>query len=265
MPKRPRKPKTDRAGRPTRGAAEPTAGIRIIGGTLGGRRLRYQGDPRTRPMKDRLRESVFNLIGPAVRGKHALDLFAGTGALGIEALSRGEPRATLIEQHRPTAAMIRQNLVELGVAEQAEVVAGNVFIWWRRQQGAGFGIQGSETDAERHAPESSNPQIPKSLNPFQAAAANREPDMHSSSLVPHPSSLSPALAGVLFAALRLLRRAPGGDAGADRRAAAGGAAESIFVVEADNRFDFQTLPEPSAWNVRSYPPAVVGIRRGGAG
>ena len=42
-------------------------------------------------------------------------------------------------------------------------------------------------------------------------------------------------------------------------------AESIFVVEADNRFDFQTLPEPSAWDVRSYPPAVVGIRRGGAG
>ncbi len=264
MPKRQRKPKTDRAGRPTRGAAEPTAGIRIIGGTLGGRRLRYQGDPRTRPMKDRLRESVFNLIGPAVRGKHALDLFAGTGALGIEALSRGALRATLIEQHRPTAAMIRQNLVELGVAEQAEVVAGNVFIWWRRQQGSGLRAQGAGADAERRAPESSNPQIPKSPNPFQAAAANPEPDLHPS-LTPHPSPLS--LPWLVFCSPPyafyverqeemleliggLLQAAP---------------AESIFVVEADDRFDFQTLPEPSAWNVRSYPPAVVGIRRGGAG
>ena len=58
----------------------PVVGLRIIGGSLRGRRLQYTGDLRTRPMKDRVRESVFNLIGPAVVGSHAIDLFAGTGA-----------------------------------------------------------------------------------------------------------------------------------------------------------------------------------------
>ncbi len=84
-------------------------------------------------MKDRLREAIFNLVGPSIRGAHALDLFAGTGALALEALSRGADRATLIEQHNPTANVIRQNVAELGVDGQAEVVVGNVFIWWKRQ------------------------------------------------------------------------------------------------------------------------------------
>ncbi len=75
-------------GRPGRDAAKTVAGVRIIGGQLRGRRINYSGDARTRPMKDRLREAIFNLIGPSIRGKHVLDLFAGTGALALEALSR---------------------------------------------------------------------------------------------------------------------------------------------------------------------------------
>src|SRR5262245_7614130 len=63
--------------------------LRIIGGTLRHRKLLYSGDQRTRPMKDRVREAVFNLVGPDVVGQHAIDLFAGTGALGFEAISRG--------------------------------------------------------------------------------------------------------------------------------------------------------------------------------
>jgi 16S rRNA (guanine966-N2)-methyltransferase len=59
----------------------PVAGLRVIGGSYRGRRLHYTGDFRTRPMKDRLREAVFNLLGREVAGKHAIDLFAGTGAL----------------------------------------------------------------------------------------------------------------------------------------------------------------------------------------
>lgn len=94
-----------------------------------GRRIHYSGDERTRPMKDRLREAIFNLIGPDIQGKHALDLFAGTGALAFEALSRGAARATLIERHFPTAAAIRRTAAELGLAEQAEVVAADVFLW----------------------------------------------------------------------------------------------------------------------------------------
>ncbi|MBI3839341.1 MAG: RsmD family RNA methyltransferase [Planctomycetia bacterium] len=108
------------------------AELRIIGGTMRGRKLLYSGDPRTRPMKDRVREAVFNLVGPEVAGKHAIDLFAGTGALGLEALSRGAARATFIEQHFPTAALIRQNAAQLGVADRCDVLPANTFIWARR-------------------------------------------------------------------------------------------------------------------------------------
>lgn len=115
-----------------RDTVDSIAGLRIIGGRFRGRKLLYSGDRRTRPMKDRLREAIFNLIGPAVRGSHAIDLFAGTGALGLEAVSRGADRATLIEQHHPTAALIRQNAASLEIADRVEVVPGNAFIWFRR-------------------------------------------------------------------------------------------------------------------------------------
>lgn len=93
----------------------------------------YSGDPRTRPMKDRVREAVFNLLGPAVRDTHAIDLFAGTGALGLEAISRGAASATLVEQHFPTARIIEQNIAVLQIAESASVVAANVFAWVIRE------------------------------------------------------------------------------------------------------------------------------------
>lgn len=80
-------------------------------------------------MKDRVREAVFNLVGPDVVGKHAIDLFAGTGALGFEAISRGAASATLIEQHFPTAAVIRQNAAQLGIADRVQVLPANAFLW----------------------------------------------------------------------------------------------------------------------------------------
>ncbi|HEV3136548.1 MAG TPA: RsmD family RNA methyltransferase, partial [Pirellulales bacterium] len=91
------------------------------------------GDRRTRPMKDRVREAVFNLLGPGVAGKHAIDLFAGSGALGLEALSRGAAWATFIEQHFPTAALIRENAAQLGVADRCDVLPANAFIWAQMQ------------------------------------------------------------------------------------------------------------------------------------
>src|SRR5947207_6491605 len=82
---------------------EPIVGLRIIGGSLRGRKISYSGEVRTRPMKDRVREAVFNLLGAQVAGTQAIDLFAGTGALGLEALSRGAAQATFIDRHLPTA------------------------------------------------------------------------------------------------------------------------------------------------------------------
>jgi len=105
--------------------------LRIIGGKLRGRKLRTTGEPRTRPMKDRLREAVFNLLGPAVKGTYALDLFGGSGALGLEALSRGAARATLIERHFPTVKLIRQNVATLGLEDRTEVLGTDAFVWVR--------------------------------------------------------------------------------------------------------------------------------------
>ncbi len=97
-----------------------------------GRKLNYHGDPVTRPMKHRVREAIFNLIGVEAKGRHAFDLFAGTGALGIEALSRGAERLTLIERHIPTSRVIRQNLAELGVIEQSELLETSALLWGQR-------------------------------------------------------------------------------------------------------------------------------------
>ena len=119
----PRKPATTAKTRPT-----PTT-LRIIGGRLRGSKLTYHGDLVTRPMKDRVREAVFNLIGPRIVGTRAIDLFAGTGALGLEALSRGAIHATLIERHLPTARLIEQNAAALGVADRADTVFSDAFIW----------------------------------------------------------------------------------------------------------------------------------------
>jgi len=111
--------------------------LRIIGGVLARRKLHYAGDPRTRPMKDRVREAVFNLVGPAVKGTHAIDLFAGTGALGLEAVSRGAARATFFEQHFPTADVIRGNIAALGIDDACQVVAANTFLAFRRERDMG--------------------------------------------------------------------------------------------------------------------------------
>jgi len=121
------------------GAASETLPLRIIGGVLGGRKLAYSGLDRTRPMKDRVREAVFNLVGPSVKGTHAIDLFAGTGALGLEAISRGAARATFIEQHFPSARLIEQNAATLGVADRCEVVPGDAFAWVQRREELSLG------------------------------------------------------------------------------------------------------------------------------
>ena len=106
--------------------------LRIIGGRWRGSKLQYNGDPGTRPMKDRTREAIFNLIGPDVKGKQAIDLFAGTGALGLEAISRGAVSATLFERHLPTLKTIEANVQHLGAAEITTVLNGNTFFLTQR-------------------------------------------------------------------------------------------------------------------------------------
>jgi 16S rRNA (guanine966-N2)-methyltransferase len=124
------------ARRQKRNRAEPVGrtasgrpALRVIGGRLRGRKFLYTGDVRTRPMKQRVREAVFNLLGPDVAGTQVYDLFAGSGALAWEALSRGACHATLIERHFPTARVIRQNAQLLGLEQHIQLVTGDTFIW----------------------------------------------------------------------------------------------------------------------------------------
>jgi 16S rRNA (guanine966-N2)-methyltransferase len=96
--------------------------MRVIAGSLGGRRLVAPRGLATRPTTDRVREALFSVIGD-VSGAAVLDLFAGTGALGVEALSRGAARAVFVESARPALAALRANLAALGLEARGAVVA----------------------------------------------------------------------------------------------------------------------------------------------
>jgi 16S rRNA (guanine966-N2)-methyltransferase len=108
------------------------AEVRIIGGHFRGRRLSYHGDPVVRPMKHRTRESIFNLVSTACTGRHAVDLFAGTGALGLEALSRGAATATFIEKHVPSARVVEENIRTLAVEDRTTLLVASAFVWAKR-------------------------------------------------------------------------------------------------------------------------------------
>jgi len=107
-------------------------GVRIVGGDLRGRVLRAPSGAATRPTSEKVREALFNILG-AVAGDHVLDLFAGSGALGIEALSRGAAHATFVDAARPAVIAIRGNLRELGLEDRATVVIGDAVASAARQ------------------------------------------------------------------------------------------------------------------------------------
>jgi len=92
--------------------------LRIIGGLHRRRQIRFPDRPGLRPTPDRVRETLFNWLSPVIRGAHCLDLFAGSGALGIEALSRGAARVDFVEKDRLALRLLRANLVDLGYADQ---------------------------------------------------------------------------------------------------------------------------------------------------
>lgn len=89
--------------------------MRVIAGTFRSRILKSLKGLALRPTSDRLRETLFNVLGPNVAGARFVDLFAGTGAIGIEALSRGAAEVVFIENHKPAVALIRKNLDSLGI------------------------------------------------------------------------------------------------------------------------------------------------------
>src|SRR5260370_1929969 len=108
--------------------------MRIIAGKYRGRRLKSPPSPHTRPTSDRLRETLFNIPAPQIKGARFLDLCAGTGAVGIEALSRGAAHVTFVDQSRKMCALIEGNLEALDVAEdEIEIVGSEAMEFLRRR------------------------------------------------------------------------------------------------------------------------------------
>ena len=109
------------------GKAAASGHLRVVGGELGGRRL---SAPRgIRPTAGLVREAIFNLVAPVLGDATVLDLFAGSGALGIEALSRGAAGATFVEQDEQAVRVIRQNLDALGLGGRGRAVRAEVTRW----------------------------------------------------------------------------------------------------------------------------------------
>jgi 16S rRNA (guanine966-N2)-methyltransferase len=102
---------------------------RVIAGRYGGRRLQAPPGAATRPTADRVREALFSILGDRTQDASVLDLFAGTGALGLEALSRGARTVTFVESAQPALACLRTNLTALGA--EAEVVRADAVRWLR--------------------------------------------------------------------------------------------------------------------------------------
>jgi 16S rRNA (guanine966-N2)-methyltransferase len=89
--------------------------LRIIGGSLRGRRWQFADDPAIRPTPDRVRETLFNWLQPVIHGARCLDLFAGSGALGLEALSRGASQVLFVDRSAPAMTALRAVAQQFGV------------------------------------------------------------------------------------------------------------------------------------------------------
>lgn len=106
--------------------------MRVIAGTLRRRMLEAPAGLATRPTSDRLRETLFNVLAPRMEGARFLDLYAGSGAVGIEAVSRGARQAVLVERAAPALKVLRGNLEKLGLRGEVRVEAVGVAAFLRR-------------------------------------------------------------------------------------------------------------------------------------
>jgi 16S rRNA (guanine966-N2)-methyltransferase len=114
--------------------------MRIIAGEFRSRTLESPPGLATRPTSDRLRETLFNVLAPRIHGAAFLDLYAGSGAVGIEALSRGAASVEFVERAPAALAVLRTNLARLGLTERFRIYSGSAVAWLRQfESGAGLG------------------------------------------------------------------------------------------------------------------------------
>lgn len=109
--------------------------LRIIGGEQRGRKLELPPGGGVRPTTDRVREAIFNMLRMLVPDRPVFDLFAGSGALGLESLSRGASHATFVESESRVATVLRRNVVHLNYEHRTKIVTADVFRWAERTLG----------------------------------------------------------------------------------------------------------------------------------
>jgi 16S rRNA (guanine(966)-N(2))-methyltransferase RsmD len=114
--------------------------MRIIAGRFKGRRLESPDWEGLRPTSDKLRETLFNILAPRIGGARVLDGYAGTGAVGLEALSRGAAQVTFVEQDRRAVRLIEENLAACGVQADYTIDTGDLVTVVQRQAGAPFDL-----------------------------------------------------------------------------------------------------------------------------
>lgn len=135
--KPPRSPRPSAPRPPANGAP---GRVRLIGGKWRGTRLDVPESPGLRPTADRVRETLFNWLMPMLPGARVLDLFAGSGALGLEALSRGAASAVLVERDRALATALTRTLARLEGGEAAQVVNADAMAWLATDGGDPFDL-----------------------------------------------------------------------------------------------------------------------------
>ncbi|MEC9094935.1 MAG: RsmD family RNA methyltransferase [Planctomycetota bacterium] len=208
--------------RNTRPAA-PAGSVRIIGGQYRGQTLLYSGDKITRPMKDNVREALFNLVGGYLEDTVVFDLFAGTGAVGLEALSRHAFHSVLIERHVPTSRIIRQNAESIDVMGDVSICCSDTFFWVRqfaREIDSG-NVQSIQLDLPSLQ---QRPWVVFCCPPYD-------------SYLNEEAKLLPMLEF-------FCHHCP---------------PQSLIVVECDDRFDLGLLPAPDQWKTTRYSPAIISI------
>jgi 16S rRNA (guanine(966)-N(2))-methyltransferase RsmD len=114
--------------------------LRVIAGELKGRRLTAPKDNQCRPTLDRVKESIFNVLGADIFGRRVLDLFCGSASLGIEALSRGATEAVFVDSRKQVILLARKNISALGLDKRASFILSDILKSDRIEFGAGFDL-----------------------------------------------------------------------------------------------------------------------------
>lgn len=114
--------------------------IRIISGKFGGRQIKSPDNSKTHPMGERIRNAIFNSLGTIIQDADVLDAFAGTGAVGLEAISRGAKSATFIERDRLAQKILTQNINTVGANSQSTIIRASVSNWIKTSKDLSYDV-----------------------------------------------------------------------------------------------------------------------------